>query len=375
MRTIQRNIASAFFVSKDGKVLLGKNRKGGVFEGSYAVPGGGIEEGESKEQGLRREMLEETGIDVRGLKATQVNLFDGSHPKTLQDSGERVMVDMTFNDYRIDLDEDAVDVQVIAGDDWSSPRWFSVDELATESIADFTAVTLKKMNFWPEAQALKAVLFDVDGTLVDTEKLQSDAYALVLKQYGHEDIEPTKHGTIHFPGEATNDTWLRLIKQYPIDEEIQKLAGKKREAAMELLKAGVAPMRGAVELLRSLHEGGVKIALVSSALRDRLTLMVDALGIADYVDVIVSGDDALNHKPAPDSYLLAVQKLGVNADECVVIEDAEVGVQAANAAGIKVVAVPNDYTMQMDFQKATTQANSLSELSYEWLAAIVSGQL
>lgn len=53
MRTIRRNIASAFFVSKDKKVLLGKNRKGGIFEGSYAVPGGGIEEGETKEQGLQ----------------------------------------------------------------------------------------------------------------------------------------------------------------------------------------------------------------------------------------------------------------------------------------------------------------------------------
>jgi len=150
MRTIHRDIASSFFISKDNKVLLGKNRKGGVFEGSYAVPGGGIEEGETKMQGLRREMLEETGIDVDGLKATQVNLFEGSHPKTLQDTGERVMVDMTFNDYRIDLDENAVDVQVIAGDDWSSPRWFTVDELAAEPIAGFTEVTLKKMGFWPE---------------------------------------------------------------------------------------------------------------------------------------------------------------------------------------------------------------------------------
>lgn len=149
MRTIRRNIASAFFISKDNKVLLGKNCKGGVFEGMYSVPGGGIEEGETKEQGLRREMLEETNIDVEGLRKTQVNLFEGSRPKTLRDTGERVMVDMTFYDYRIDIDENAADVQVVAGDDWSSPRWFTVDELATEPIADFTEVTLKKIDFWP----------------------------------------------------------------------------------------------------------------------------------------------------------------------------------------------------------------------------------
>lgn len=150
MRTIQRNIASAFFVSKDGKVLLGKNRKGGVFEGSYVVPGGGIEEGETKEQGLRREMFEETGIDIAGLAVSQVNLFEGSHPKTLRGTDERVMVDMTFNDFRVDLDKKAADVTVVAGDDWSSPRWFTSDELQKEKIADFTAVTLKKMGFLPE---------------------------------------------------------------------------------------------------------------------------------------------------------------------------------------------------------------------------------
>jgi 8-oxo-dGTP pyrophosphatase MutT (NUDIX family) len=150
MRTIRRNIASAFFVSKDGKVLLGKNRAGGVFEGYYVVPGGGIEDGETKEQGLHREMLEETGIDIAGLAVSQVNLFEGSHPKTLRDTEERVMVDMTFNDFRVDLDERAADVTVVAGDDWSSPRWFTSDELQKEKIADFTAVTLKKMGFLPE---------------------------------------------------------------------------------------------------------------------------------------------------------------------------------------------------------------------------------
>lgn len=150
MRTIHRNIASAFFVSKDDKVLLGKNRKGGVFEGSYVVPGGGIEEGETKEQGLRREMLEVTGLDIAGLAVSQVNLFEGSHPKTLRDTNERVMVDMTFHDYRVDLDNNAAEVTVVAGDDWSSPRWFTVEELAKEKIADFTAFTLKKMGFWPK---------------------------------------------------------------------------------------------------------------------------------------------------------------------------------------------------------------------------------
>lgn len=150
MRTIYRDIASCFFVSKDGKVLLGKHHKGGTFEGSYVVPGGGIEPGETREQALRREMLEETGIDIEGRALSQVNVFTGRAEKTLRDTEERVLVDMTFYDYRVDLDEDAAKVKVEAGDDWSQERWFTLEELVKAKIADFTIVTLKKIGFWPE---------------------------------------------------------------------------------------------------------------------------------------------------------------------------------------------------------------------------------
>lgn len=150
MRTIHRDITSCFFVSKDNKVLLGKNRKGGIFEGSYVVPGGGVDEGETREQALRREMLEETGIDINGKGLSQINTFSGQAEKTLRDSGERVVVDMTFYDYRIDLDEKAKDVALIDGDDWSQAKWFTPAELARVSLGDFTLVTLKKIGFWPE---------------------------------------------------------------------------------------------------------------------------------------------------------------------------------------------------------------------------------
>ena len=75
MRTIHRDIVGGFIFSKDNKVLLGKNRQGGVYEGSYVVPGGGVDEGESQYQALRREMQEETGIDITTGKITQVNRF------------------------------------------------------------------------------------------------------------------------------------------------------------------------------------------------------------------------------------------------------------------------------------------------------------
>lgn len=148
MRTIHRDIVGGFILSKDGKILLGKNRTGGVYEGAFVVPGGGIEAGESKLEALRREMLEETGIDVSKGVITEINVSRGSHEKTLRDTGERVLVDMDFYDYRVDLPHSADDITVIAEDDWSQPQWFSQADLRTATLGPPTKRTLIKAGLY-----------------------------------------------------------------------------------------------------------------------------------------------------------------------------------------------------------------------------------
>lgn len=218
---------------------------------------------------------------------------------------------------------------------------------------------------------LKAVLFDVDGTLVDTEKVQSDAYGQVLEQYGHPTTELTEHGTIHIPGETTNATWERLKERHGITEETEKLASLKRLAAMGLINAGVVPMDGAIELIKQLHEKGAKIALVSSAKEERLSMIIASLGLGDYIDAAISENDVSHVKPDPEPYTAAAHKLGVLPDECLVIEDAEVGVASGKAAGMKVVAVPNEYTKRMNFSIADMRVGSLGELSYDKLSNLM----
>jgi nucleoside triphosphatase len=147
MRTIERDIVGGFIFSKDLKVLLGKNRKGGVYEGSYVVPGGGVDDGETNEQALRREMLEETGIDVLMGEVTQINISTGEHEKTLRDTGERVFVKMVFYDYHVQLPDNANHIEVTAEDDWAEPRWFTADELLSQNIGAPTRRTLQKIGF------------------------------------------------------------------------------------------------------------------------------------------------------------------------------------------------------------------------------------
>lgn len=142
MRTIHRDIVGGFIFSKDGKLLLGKNREGGVYEGSYVVPGGGVDDGETREAALRREMQEETGIDIDQAVVTAFNQSSGEHEKTLRDTGERVFVKMNFYDYRIDINQDAADIHLSTEDDWHQPRWFSIDELKDANLSTATRNTL-----------------------------------------------------------------------------------------------------------------------------------------------------------------------------------------------------------------------------------------
>ncbi len=146
MKTIQRDIVGGFIFSKDGRLLLGKNRTGGVYEGSFVVPGGGVDEGETKTEALRREMLEETGLDINHGSIEEINTLIGEHEKTLRDTGERVLVKMNFYNYRIDLQQNAVDTAVRADDDWSEPQWFDLNKLSTINLSSPTKQTLIEMG-------------------------------------------------------------------------------------------------------------------------------------------------------------------------------------------------------------------------------------
>jgi HAD superfamily hydrolase (TIGR01509 family) len=218
---------------------------------------------------------------------------------------------------------------------------------------------------------LEAVLFDVDGTLIDTEKIQSDAFLHVLKQHGHHETELTEHGTVHVPGETTNGTWARLKDRHNIPLGIEELAAHKRKAALESLQTELNPMDGVIRLFDDLHERNIKIAVVSSAQKERLELIIQGLGLTGHVDEVISANDVESVKPAPDPYLMAAKMLGVHTEGCVVIEDAEVGVISAKAAGMKVIAVPNDYTKLMDFSSADMQVESLANISYDELNKLI----
>lgn len=147
LRIVKRDIVGAFIFSGDGKLLLGKSIKGGVYPDHWVVPGGGIESDESREEALRREVLEETGIDTRNAQIEQIDgALNGQSEKTLRDTGEHVLVDMSFYNYKVQLQEEADSVSILNEDDFMDAHWFAKEELKALKLSPPTVTTLQKMG-------------------------------------------------------------------------------------------------------------------------------------------------------------------------------------------------------------------------------------
>jgi 8-oxo-dGTP pyrophosphatase MutT (NUDIX family) len=150
MRTIHRTIASALILSKDGKLLMGMKdpREGGVYADCWHIPGGGVDAGETKEQALKREVLEEVGIDITSCSITLADdQGSGETEKTLKDTGEKVLCKMQFNVYRVDIDQNADKIKTILSDDLASLQWFTLSQLKDHKLTPPSISLFKRLGY------------------------------------------------------------------------------------------------------------------------------------------------------------------------------------------------------------------------------------
>lgn len=147
MRTIQREIAGGLLFSNDGYVLIGKNVKGGVYEDLWVIPGGGIDEGESKHDAMKREILEEVGVDVTDARIEFIDFSQsGITEKTLRDTGERVLVDMTFYNFKVMIDRPAREIPIMLEDDFGHAEWVLIKELSNKSYSPSVEALFKHLS-------------------------------------------------------------------------------------------------------------------------------------------------------------------------------------------------------------------------------------
>lgn len=153
LRVIKRDIVGAFIFSSDGKLLLGKNAKGGTYAGCFVVPGGGVEVGETCLEALTREIKEETGIDIRGSKIEQFEeILTGQSEKVLKETGERVMVEMRFFDFKVELVTSSQEVRLRFEDDFAEAYWFHKSEVASLTLSPSVRTRLQKAGLLSESE-------------------------------------------------------------------------------------------------------------------------------------------------------------------------------------------------------------------------------
>ncbi len=213
---------------------------------------------------------------------------------------------------------------------------------------------------------LFGVIFDMDGVLIDTGAYHMQAWSDVVVGAGYvfdEDLFRSTFG-------MQNYQILPIMFNRPVSEqEVEELSLWKEERFRELIAGDLEFSPGVESLLVSLRQAGVKTAVGTSAPRKNLEFIMENLKAEAYFDATVAGEDVARGKPAPDTFVCAAGKLGLPVADCIVIEDAIIGVEAAHAGGMKVIAVTATYPRE-SLGDADLVVDSLKEVDPSIIKAI-----
>jgi HAD superfamily hydrolase (TIGR01509 family) len=222
-------------------------------------------------------------------------------------------------------------------------------------------------------QSIKAIIFDCDGTLIDSEEAHLAGWRQVAKHFEFELTADDYHVCIGNPDTVIAEKIVERKRGISVD----KILAKKREYFSEYQRLGLPPIAGTVSFLDRLiqvkDQLGLKLALASAAFKNEILLNLKALRLENAFDVVLSGQDDLHeyedpkgvNKPSPYIYLHSAKLLGVSPSECIVIEDSYIGVTAGASAGCLTVAIPNSYSKNHDFSRASLIVETLSDYGVE----------
>lgn len=194
---------------------------------------------------------------------------------------------------------------------------------------------------------IKAILFDMDGVLIDAKDWHYEALNKALGLFG---IAISRYDHLHtFDGLPTKVKLKMLREQYYLPEELHSFINQvKQTYTTDIVYQKCHPMFHHEYALSQLGKQGYKIAVCSNSIRATIELMMEKAGLMPYVDLIVSNEDVTRAKPDPEMYQTAINKFSLNPNECIVVEDNPNGIQAGKASGAYVLEVATVYDVNYE---------------------------
>jgi HAD superfamily hydrolase (TIGR01509 family) len=207
---------------------------------------------------------------------------------------------------------------------------------------------------------IKAVIFDMDGVISDSQPIHAGLEELLLKEHG---IEINADDlTRNYAGIPDRDCAKMIFKKYSKEVDLDKFVENKWSRILEFAKGKISAIDGAVDLIEKLKKNNFQLAIASSSIPEFINLVLSELNLKDSFSVLTSGREIKFGKPNPDIFLLTARKLGLSPSECAVIEDAKNGVIAAKKAGMKCVWLTNQDSLEKNEYPADITVKSLKKL-------------
>lgn len=209
---------------------------------------------------------------------------------------------------------------------------------------------------------IRAVIFDMDGVIVDSEPLHLNIEEDIFKNLGIS-ITSEEHNT--FIGTTSHYMWDKIRTNHNLAESLEELVELDRNTYLEFLNNALdlQPINGVRELIIDLHKNNIKLAVASSSPLNIIERVLNLFEIRDYFNYIVTGDYVSKSKPEPDIFLYAAEKLDVDPKECVVIEDSHNGVLAAKKANMKCIGYKNLNSGNQDLSKADLTIDDFNDIN------------
>jgi HAD superfamily hydrolase (TIGR01509 family) len=205
----------------------------------------------------------------------------------------------------------------------------------------------------------KLILFDMDGVLLDSEKLYLEMNQIFFKKLGA-NISVAEHQS--FVGISATKMWTFIKDKFNLSETVEELIKQEKELKYKALKAAkLVPTIGVIDFLEFLKRKNYQIAIASSGLKKNINLILQKLDMEKYFDLVVSGEQVEKGKPEPDIFLKVASQYGISPKDCIVIEDSTNGVLAAKAAKMFCIGYYNPTSGSQDLSKADLIINSFKD--------------